>query len=382
MSISQNFTATEPSLCLNFQNSKTLDPRVTFTRTSTGTYVDENGLIKTAAADEARFDHDPVTGESLGLLIEESRTNISLYSNSYVSWGFNAVTSPLPTDNTQIAPDGTQTAWQFPVGATSNLQRNYGITAGQTYTFSFFAKQGSATQMGSDNIGVNTDNSYAGVIYNWSTNTLGNGWFKIDYSNGWSRFYRTFTSSTSTLFVQRIDSAYGGGQYIWGAQLEAGSFPTSYIPTTDTSITRTSDNASIGGTNFSSWYNQYEGTYIINYKRDYIGNGVNYPGLLTTNSLLVFADGGSEMIKNQSANVQRGAGVPSLNFRKLSVFYSRSGYGGNIDGAAITEGPQLFGTNDTYLVFGVIQSTTVHRIKSIIYYPARLTNSQLQTLTK
>jgi len=67
MSINQNFPEVSPSLLLDFANSRTLDPRITFTRSSIGTYVASNGLIKTAAADEPRFDHDPETGESLGL---------------------------------------------------------------------------------------------------------------------------------------------------------------------------------------------------------------------------------------------------------------------------------------------------------------------------
>lgn len=75
MSVRNLYPQQRPTLNLNFAQSKILDPRITFTRTSTATYVDEDGFIKTADSDVARFDHDPVTGESLGLLIEELRTN-------------------------------------------------------------------------------------------------------------------------------------------------------------------------------------------------------------------------------------------------------------------------------------------------------------------
>jgi len=70
MAISQNFPNTRPSLNLNFARSKKLDPRITFTRSSTATYVDEDGLIKSAATNTPRFEHDPTTGDCLGLLIE------------------------------------------------------------------------------------------------------------------------------------------------------------------------------------------------------------------------------------------------------------------------------------------------------------------------
>lgn len=65
-----------------FARTRTLDSRVTFTRASSGTYVDSNGLLKTATTNEPRFDHNPTTGESLGLLVEEQRTNLLLNSGT------------------------------------------------------------------------------------------------------------------------------------------------------------------------------------------------------------------------------------------------------------------------------------------------------------
>ena len=78
MSIRNTYPTIRPSLNLDFARSRTLDPRITFSRTTTGTYMDSDGLIKVASADEARFDHRYVNGqlESLGLLVEESRSNI------------------------------------------------------------------------------------------------------------------------------------------------------------------------------------------------------------------------------------------------------------------------------------------------------------------
>jgi len=83
-----DFPNIRPSLDLRFALAKKLDPRITFTRGSTGTYFGSDGLMRTAAANEPRFDHDPVTGQSLGLLVEESRQNLLTYSNDYYffSW--------------------------------------------------------------------------------------------------------------------------------------------------------------------------------------------------------------------------------------------------------------------------------------------------------
>ena len=108
MAISQNFPNTRPSLNLNFARSKTLDPRITFIRTQTGSeasYVDESGIIRYASADEPRFDHDPETGRCLGLMIEEQQTNVLLYSEEFdTGW---TSTNASVTANATTAPDGT-----------------------------------------------------------------------------------------------------------------------------------------------------------------------------------------------------------------------------------------------------------------------------------
>ena len=80
-----------PSLDLPFADRKSLVDRIsgnnliTFTRSTTGTYVGSDGLIKTASVNEARFDHNPATGEILGLLVEEARTNVLQYSQDFTN---------------------------------------------------------------------------------------------------------------------------------------------------------------------------------------------------------------------------------------------------------------------------------------------------------
>ena len=109
MTVKALYPTVLPSLNLDFANSKKLDPRVTFTRASVGTFVNENGLVATAASGAARFDHDTVTGKCLGLLVEEARTNLIKSSNNFIfnDWHF---TQCQMTPNAMAAPDGTQTA--------------------------------------------------------------------------------------------------------------------------------------------------------------------------------------------------------------------------------------------------------------------------------
>ena len=73
--VTADYPTIKPSLNFNFARSRALDSRVEFTRASNATYVGRDGLIKTAGQNEPRFDHDPTTGESLGLLLEYSRSN-------------------------------------------------------------------------------------------------------------------------------------------------------------------------------------------------------------------------------------------------------------------------------------------------------------------
>ena len=205
-----------------------------------------------------RFDHDPVTGESLGLLIEKERTNYFPYSASFSL--FNTLTTTPAPSQGFTAPDGSTDAYQYPINSTDRLQSNRTVPAGQTHTLSFFAKQGDGTNLsGYNGFSSEGQKDPNGSIYNWTTGVLQSGWTKEDYANGWSRFYKSYTSTTGTLFVLYIDNS--GGVLLWGFQLELdNSFPTSYIPTTTSAVTRSPDIASIEGTNFSSWFNQSEGT--------------------------------------------------------------------------------------------------------------------------
>ena len=74
--------STRPALLLPFAQSGVVDPRITFTRASSATYFNSQGVLTTAANNVPRIDYDPLTGRCLGLLIEQSSTNIVLNSAS------------------------------------------------------------------------------------------------------------------------------------------------------------------------------------------------------------------------------------------------------------------------------------------------------------
>jgi hypothetical protein len=264
MAISQLYPTQRPALDLNFARQKRLDSRVTFTRGSTATYVGSDGLIKTAASGEARFDHDPATGESLGLLVEEARTNRRKYSNDFSSNVYVA-TGVTVTPNHSLSPDGSITATLVSDTATtsahllegfSKTNSRFTTVTGENITCSVFVKPVQGTQ-------------YIRLLNRQVPNAFGRGYVAFDvvnktvsssessygvipYGNGWYRIWFSFTAPGNETVSQRISFA-GGTSYlggndsflVFGVCVENGSFPTSYIPTTTATVTRSADVASL-----------------------------------------------------------------------------------------------------------------------------------------
>ena len=149
MSIKDNFPSVGPSLSLNFARSKTLDPRITFSRSSVGTYMDGNGLIVTGSADEPRFDHKYENGvvKSLGLLVEEQRTNLYVNNNNPASG-----TSGTATKSTvQIVLPSGETGPALETDADAFAENYRNLTASSNTApgyLTFYAKKKSAGSTG------------------------------------------------------------------------------------------------------------------------------------------------------------------------------------------------------------------------------------------
>jgi hypothetical protein len=420
-SSSINFPTIRPSLDLDFANSKTLDPRITFTRSSSGSYIGPDGLIKYAGVNQPRFDHDPVTGESLGLLIEESRFNSWLYSGQNVTTGWNTNGVNLSFDNKITAPDGTINTIKCTETNTytpgKEFFQNFSVTSGNSYTFSIFAKQPDNSPLryfsilfwntGFSTLQIVTfDPKNGTVLFNNSGITT----FIKKYPNGWWRFgiTSTATSTGAIPFIIRITNSLTtssnppyvlGGPfgcyigdgfsflYFYGPQLEQGAFPTSYIPTQSSTRTRSEDIASIIGTNFSSWYNQTEGTFYSTIKST---TGIG--GYIISARSLSSAGNRHQLVQTGGTTVV--SNVITANFPKIYKSQNKQAYTYSTNNFSFVSDKDTIAqkfsgsipTNISYATIGRADfggiGTLNGTLSRLTYYPKRLPNSQLQTLTK
>jgi hypothetical protein len=402
MTIRHLYPAVEPSLNLDFANSKKLDSRITFTRGSTATYTDESGIIRTAAQDEARFDHDS-DGNSLGLLIEESRTNLTLHSEDFTNAAWSHGAETLHSANQAVAPDGTTTAdliYPNSTGFARTISQNYGNANG-TYTVSVFAKAG-----GRNFIYVYNAQGNAKAWFNLSTGAKGSAdagitnYDIIDYGNGWYRCWVSTNSTTARYFFlgpadgdnsTEVTASGTNGIYVWGAQLEAGSFPTSYIPTSGSTVTRSADVASMTGTNFSSWYNQSEGTTVSN-ASTFTPTGTDaciygYSGAGSSERMEHNAKASYQFLIYDTSGVEYRQDTANYTQNQTSIAafaYKLNSANSSLDGTLGAEDTSVSLVTPNEINIGARFNSTLPLngyIARLTYYPVRLPDATLQALT-
>ena len=379
-------------------------------------YIPTTSTINSAP----RFDHNPTTGESLGLLVEEQRSNLCLQSEAISTpW---SVVQLTVTANSIAAPNATTTADAlFETASTSEhriRQLFTGLTANTNYTVSVFAKD-----LGGRNLNirvVDTDSPGNGYLGTFSPSTgtvvgaatLGSGVevsaSVVPYANGWYKFILTGNvGPTCTKYILDFFSTFGfitnftgdvtKGLYLWGAQLEAGAFPTSYIPTTTAAVTRSADVASITGSAFSGWYRQDEGTVFGDYvgvnnvsggTRRFVEIGIvgsvndrmvlGYGNVVTSRFLVV--EGGATQADIFPSAIQ-GARVKTAACFAVNDF--QQGVNGTL-GTADTSGsvPTVSAMALGGDFSGVGASWLNGHIRRLTFFPQRLANSTLQQITQ
>lgn len=227
-----------------------LDSLFTFARASTATRFNASGVLETVASGVPRFDFDPATLLCRGLLIEEARTNLLTRSAEFDV--DRILISTVVTANTHSAPDGTMSADSLAfTGGGQAAQFVSGVATNTTYIFSVWLKVAAGA---------------GAARLKWYNGQASTDLYTADLAvtTAWQRFSCAFTtgSSVSSFNVAIANATDGANRTIiaWGAQLEAGAFPTSYIPTTSAAVTRAEDALSI--TSLSPWFSAAAGTLL------------------------------------------------------------------------------------------------------------------------
>jgi hypothetical protein len=405
-------------------NSNTIDLLVWGGQLEPVTYQTTPGTYNATTASAyygPRFDYDPITLAPRGLLIEEARTNLLTYSEQFDNaiWGKSNATVAA---NVTASPDGTTNAdaiTEDSATSTHGVSQISGSTATGAFSFSVFVKANGRS-------GVNLflrdggGGSIAEAFFNLSAATatvsgmiLQTGWSAASaaiqvLANGW---YRCVISATAdgtltqakTGFI-RLNNGTGSnpnyagngtsGIFAYGAQLEAGAFATSYIPTVASTVTRNADIATMTGTNFSTWFNAAAGTFIA----DFDVGGVDTS---TRRKVWNGSDAGNQRLALRAfdvtinypiAAIGTGSTVISLNGTALAantVTRIAVAYGANSALSQNGASPATDATANSVLVTSLgighdqvaIGQYLNGHIRAIAYYNTRLPNTQLQTLT-
>ena len=331
--------------------------------------------------------------------MEEARTNLLVRSEEFENVAWTPSNVATPTANIAVAPDGTLTADKIITsnGLSSGLVfQTSALSVSTTYTFSAYAK---AVEWGWTTLQLRgPENVSAGAWFdltNGSVGTIdagvsatiqavGNGWYRCAVTKttgtgvGTSR-QRIYTTNANNVFTTGDGTS---GIYLWGAQLETSSNVTPYIPTTTAAVTVFE----------SPWYRQDEGTVFANYaERAFsvthqvatVSNGTNNERISfavnSSNTLdVAVISGGTDTF---------GGNTPTLTAQEylIGFGYRADNSGVSANGSAITVDSAVTLPTVSQLDVGaragssqILNST----IKRLTYFPTRLPDNTLQSITQ
>lgn len=344
------------------------------------------------------IDHDPLTGEPLGMLIEEARTNLLQQSQSIDNVYWIKVGTVIAA-NAVLAPDGTTTAARVADTAASS-NHNFNPSAGTVltaalHTFSIHLKKGTHSKLqmslavaalavgyiidvdldaGTVSAVTHLGGATGGVA---TIQTLPNGWYRVSLSG-------LATAATWYAAIWMTDGSFNRtylgtatNLYVWGAQLEAGAFQSSYIPTTSASVTRAADNVTLAVAEFQ--YSDAVGTFVLDAKWRMLHTATKYALSRTANGRLFYSTANAVNVSSYDLTTvvtPDTTGVQSNEYFKSALAWSGSTRSHSANGNAVATGAYdgTWGTGD--LQFGGAGGINGH-YRSLVFLPRRATDTEL-----
>ena len=375
-----------------------------------GTVADDYYPTTTAANGAPAIDYDPVTLACRGLSIWEARTNLLTYSQQFDNAAHTLVANVTVLPNDTTAPDGTVTADRITKTANAFAVIGQAVTgAAGNYAGTVFAKDGN---LGKVTIALfdGTPAAIARGVYNFSTGLFtaqigsASDFSVIVGNSGWVQIAAiknaTVANPQIRIYPGDATEAIAGYVYLWQADLQAGSSVGPCIPTTTAQVTRAADVAVISGANFSNFYNQTEGTFVIEWNTpstaaDAAGRVIFGTADGTFTNTAYIAKRGSTMLLDpilNSGGVNQLTSMAALTLAasgsaKDAFSYKANDAAVSHDGAAVvTDATVTVAPGQNILGLGTAPwgpggNVINGHIRSITYYPTRLTNAQLVTLS-
>ena len=263
-----------------------------FTRASTATRINAQGLIETVDSGVSRLNYPMIDGVVSGCphhILEPQRSNLFTQSETFSNWSNSQSTETI---NSGISPDGSNAATKIKPTTSSSVwsglnSPSISITSGTDYTFSLFAKKDeySYVQVGGSTPRFNgsfstIDLSNGTVVYesgiNANVESYGNEWYRISFTQtavssgtGIVGFIAVYNYAPNSR-LQAFGGDGSSGILVWGCQLEIGSYPTSYIPTSGTTVTRAAETCN--GSGNAATFNDSEGVLFADVKSDVLNS--------------------------------------------------------------------------------------------------------------
>ena len=370
------------TLAYNDENNNYKPLPFTTTRDSIATRVNKEGLIEVVGNDVPRIDYtDSADG---ALLLENSSTNFITYSEDFSQSAW--VKTGLTVNVNQItSPDGGLNADEVDI-TTANahyLFDTISVSASTNYTFTFYVKKGTAT-----------DVSYSILNATNFTNIVNTtSYFNEISDTDWTRISVEFTTPSGCTSIRTYplrDGSSTGTIYVWGAQLEEGSYASSYIPTSGSSVTRQADTAN--GSGNSEVFNDSEGVLFADISGlvdtdDYRIISLNAGNSTASIFLGLRSDTGNVYMYMPTDDTSYISNVNATNkFTKIALKYKTN------DVSFFINGFKVFTDNTVTLPTGLNQLDLDYgnpsgsypfngKTKEIGYYNTILTDAELETLT-